>query len=430
MANVKSIVLVGCWHDDNKGDSAIKIGTLSVIKKAFPLARISLSASIPSSSWPLDRVFGHTNRCFPNSENTSSALPGHFKMLGVTRALRLFVRATAKLIAPRWVPSREEERGVMDSDLVISIGGLYFAFPHHNEFRPPSRLFAMAYALLLAKRVGVPYVLLGHSLGPFNNSMSRRFMRFLLSQAAMVVCREHDSEALVRKLAPKAYVSTFPDMAFAMSRDECKNLGPNTLVSNSSTPFIAVSVRNLRPYGHSQETEYQYLDAIAEALRLTMDRTSLDVLLVAHTLGPTPDEDDREITEALRQLLATRHPSRVQVMDRDVHPLELMETYARAQLVVASRYHAAVLALRTGTPVIAVPYFGTKTEGTFSDLRLLDYVVRLNEIDGQTLSSKIQNVVSPASQAKVVFSEAARDAEAQIRDLPSLLEKTVSQASN
>ena len=78
----------------------------------------------------------------------------------------------------------------------------------------------------------------------------------------------------------------------------------------------------------------------------------------------------------------------------DLSPNQLAELYGAAKLVIATRFHAVVLAITGGTPVIAIPYFGVKTQGSLSDLGLSEYVIELADLTLPVLQAKAESILS------------------------------------
>jgi len=75
-------------------------------------------------------------------------------------------------------------------------------------------------------------------------------------------------------------------------------------------------------------------------------------------------------------------------VDRAFHgPDALAEAYAAFDMVLATRMHAAILALTAGTPVLPIAY-EFKTTELFEALGLGDYVVSIDGIDEDRLLAR------------------------------------------
>ena len=71
---------------------------------------------------------------------------------------------------------------------------------------------------------------------------------------------------------------------------------------------------------------------------------------------------------------------------------ELLNVYASADIVVATRYHGTVLGLRSGRPVLGVCYY-RKTQEVLAGMGQAAYAVDIDEIDQKDLWQKFQRLV-------------------------------------
>ena len=118
------------------------------------------------------------------------------------------------------------------------------------------------------------------------------------------------------------------------------------------------------------------------------------VALVAHTQGPIEDEDDRIITNDIYLSLSPRAADMTIIFDQDLSPNQLCTLYGDAALVIATRFHAVVLAIRGGAPVLTIPYFGTKAQGTLRDLGLENLIIEVEDLDAATLRNKVSQCLA------------------------------------
>jgi colanic acid/amylovoran biosynthesis protein len=84
----------------------------------------------------------------------------------------------------------------------------------------------------------------------------------------------------------------------------------------------------------------------------------------------------------------------------DLGPVELAQLYKGARLVIATRFHAVVLSICGGVPVIAIPYFGMKTQGSLRDLGLSEFVIDLNRLDLHAVQSACNRIFDEADSLR------------------------------
>jgi polysaccharide pyruvyl transferase WcaK-like protein len=93
----------------------------------------------------------------------------------------------------------------------------------------------------------------------------------------------------------------------------------------------------------------------------------------------------------------------VSLIDADLTPEELALLYGSASFIIATRFHAVVLALCGGAAAIAIPYFGVKTQGSMRDLGLSDLLLEVRDLTLETLKAKCRYCLNqgPDLRAKV-----------------------------
>ena len=370
------VIIANHWHDSNKGDAAISEGVLQELKSACGFTgQVTVIPCIHPSSGLAEGMLRHNAKTQSLVVCAPSVPP--FPKRRLEWSWRI-PRALLKLIAPRLLPSGPDEKAVEESGKLILTGGLYLAFPHRNPIRLPLRLFAYLYPALYSKRLGKPVILFGHSLGPFENYLSKILMKLAL-RGTVLIARESKSAELAKKLAGDgARILVAPDPAFGVN-PRASPLVESYLKDRGlfKEKFIAFVPRGLRGYGWPAGVEEAYIESLALVAR-TQLRKGRRVVFVAHTQGPTIAEDDRIAVKKIQSILDGEGVDYFG-LEEDPSPTELAYFYSRASAVVTTRFHGAVLSLLSGIPTIVMPYFGTKAQGFFSDVGLKEFVVDVHD---------------------------------------------------
>jgi polysaccharide pyruvyl transferase WcaK-like protein len=153
-------------------------------------------------------------------------------------------------------------------------------------------------------------------------------------------------------------------------------------------PFAVFAVRR-HPY-RGDASSSQMVRTLGRAARRMLDEGVVEqVVVVAHTVGPTPVEDDREISHRLAEAIGHAAP----VIERDLTAPELAALYGHAEVVVSVRLHAALLALAGGTPAYAISYFTAKTEGVMAELGMADRVGSFDDLDEHEVFERARALV-------------------------------------
>ena len=385
------VVIVNCWDDSNKGDAAITTGVLNALKANHAASHYTLVSYVfhpdPASA---RQGLRHVLEAHPDVDIKQSSVPAFVRSVGWWKGLFLALRGLCKLIAPSLIRDDPMEADIRRSSLVISNGGQYFAFVKPEYIKTLYHLFAFSYPLLFAHRLGVPFVLYAQSFGPFHNGITRRWMLRLFNTSAGNWSRETISNELLLALgAPTATTHVVADAAFTVRPNAPHSPFDFEFLGLAEDRYVAFSVRLLHATGHSRENEQKYCNSIVSAIEWLVAERAMRVVLVAHTQGPIADEDDRVASREVYDALPPNVRERTLLLDADLSPAELASVYGRAELVVATRFHAVVLAICGGAPVLAIPYFGNKTQGSFRDLGLEDMVLEIRNLSPEILRNKV-----------------------------------------
>ncbi|HDH44651.1 MAG TPA: hypothetical protein ENG66_04595 [Thermococcus sp.] len=123
------------------------------------------------------------------------------------------------------------------------------------------------------------------------------------------------------------------------------------------------------------------------------------MLLVNHTIGPTPTEEDSVAVRSLYEAIKLKE--NVEVIDtHGLTPYDLISLYASARLLIGTRFHSVIFALLSGTPVVAISYFGPKTFGIMKSLGLEQFVLDIGKANAEELKSIIQYVLEHEDQIR------------------------------
>ncbi len=412
----RRVLVVNHWHDDNRGDSAITQGILRLLFASDQLADVTLAGL--TEPGPLsDRSTVLVERAFPQVDVVPSLLPTELRG-GTGRR----PRSRAVLDAGLWIgrlvptgiavatgrPERRLRRAIEEADLVVVVGGSnIYDDPSVSRVMSLARLLAVAAPVHAAVRARKPVVLLGHTLGPFANTLGMLLGRRLLEGADLAVVREQSSVEVAQELGVKR-VETAPDMAFAIE----PQLSPAVRAVLDGLPCppsrcLAISVRQHPSLGSAADLRV-VKELGAAARRLVADGVVDGVLTVAHTIGPTPIEDDRGITA---QLMAELSGVPAVSMERELSPAELASLYGGVAGVIAVRLHAAILAVVGGTPVYAISYFTRKTEGVMAGLGLSNAVADFATVTADQIVEALPPLMSGVTRSRLAAVSASRRAD-------------------
>lgn len=396
------VTLVNGWHDDNKGDSAIVISTGVALKQHLGAVDFTIVSELPlETSEKQEFAYRHVKAELGDVRVVPRLLPSYTPSSGVKRYISAgmyFANLMQFGLRPHENPVARNIIG--QSDFVISKGGhmLYSRRPWHPM--DWSNLFAHLYPLLVAKQLGIPYAIWGHSLGPFADPLSRKMTSWILKDAKVVGVRETISYELAMKLGiDSKRLKLIPDPAFGIEPKHTLKVD-NILKSKGLKPnaFLAVTVRQWTKV--STEKYRGYLLSLSDTIRRLIYEGFCDqVAIVIHTRGPIREENDCVASQELAKLLIGLP---VVFVDEDLSPSELSAFYKQAKFVIGTRFHSVILALVAETPAYAISYFGPKSHGIMRDLGMQEMVIDLDEVSSSMMLQKLLSLDLTSFRKKII----------------------------
>lgn len=380
----------------NGGDAAILYGVERALRAALPPFEMTLLETQPSVAVPAypdyDVRVGFASLAFPQ---IAIGLPARAR-----RAARWFTRAPRLRAAGRaWAAGRQDLarllagadgassfEAVAEADLVVSTGGTYFVPAYW--LGPRLLEFDVLHAL------GQPYALYTQSVGPIGDQMPRRRLGRVFSNARTVLLRGEPSRQEVLSVAPDADTHVRADAAFALA-DEA-TLAAAASRTWPSQPTVAVSLRQWPHFPERGPVEgmARYREAVAAGVTHLVREHGASVRFLSTCQGREGYRyDDSAVALDTVALLPDDVRRSVEV-DREARdPNGVLRAYGEADLVIATRMHAAILALGAGTPVLPIAY-EAKTDELFTEYGLREWVLDIQTMTPEQTVAHIERALA------------------------------------
>jgi colanic acid/amylovoran biosynthesis protein len=391
------------------GDAAIALGAVRMLRSRFPGARI-IGWSYGSHAWSGPALDGFL-RAYEVDEvvHSPSWRSGGIRGIGaiagkVVAAARGYgIPALARVMGRKVTrlplgDIGDLVRAITGSDLVVMRGGGYFT---SRTIRQDLwlRLEALR-EVSIARAVGVPYAIWGHTIWELNGPLSKRILWPLIQDSAVTVCREQRSyDYLVSAGAPAQRLAVLPDTAFALRpapAERVEEILAYEGLDALGAPLIGVNVRPLWDV-HADRCELtpRYLGAVAAAMEYMYRYHNAHAVLISHChsteLDPVPNfQDDRELQRDLAALLG--NPEWVHSLKGDYTPEELAGVYGRLRMTVTTRLHLGILSAIAGTPSVLIAYEKNKAHGIADMMGLSRYVVDIDTITAVELLDRVKGL--------------------------------------
>lgn len=289
--------------------------------------------------------------------------------------------------------------GIMEASLPINPWGVPFAL---FTMSASGRIFRTKVALVSAGAT------------PAKHPMTARLFTSAAGLAAYRTFRDPDSREVLRKQGlDTSGDAIYPDLVFTVPAAPAAAIDP-----------LSVGVGVMSYYGSNEDRERaqeiyaSYVGKLKEFVRWLIDGGRSVQLFVG-------DECDQPVVDQIVSDIRERHPdidpSRINGDPVTTFP-ELTQRLAPVALVVATRFHNVVFALKQGKPVISLGY-SPKNTSLMEDVGLAEYcqdawaidVARLKtqftdcEARSEQLRDKIKDIISERSQRSAEqFSELTR----------------------
>ena len=346
----RAVVVCNAFPDDNKGGSVITQQTIEWLKGVYPERALYIVPVEQSGDHDIRR-FRFTLRRHPEVRILRSPIRTDGAFLTTCRML---IRSFALLWGPHG--ATPFECTIADAEVVVSKGG--YVFVERDSLGGLLGLWFTAFPLILASRRGVPTVVLCTTVGPYRTGMSRRLCRWILKDVGLVVTRDPLSTIEARRLGC-GVVKEIPDIAWTFDEDRVGRASP---ASQHQGRFGVVVLSPETP-----ELDAVFLDRLGQLCSRLLDGR-IERLIVAI--------QSREDLPISRRLVGALDDPRVELLDEDLAPEELMALYRKAEFLIGRRLHAGVFALIVGTPVVLFSTDGVKADGVMQELGLGDRVFR------------------------------------------------------
>jgi polysaccharide pyruvyl transferase WcaK-like protein len=406
----------GHYGNENLGDEAIIEASIHNIRERLPSARIVCFSLRPVDTearhglqtYPIrdTRDAGPTRRAeverervlnaaggsvAPHHSNTlAGRLKAALRAVPIAYALARFVVSLPRVIAQLG----SEIRFLWQSRCVLKGVDLLFIAGSNQFLDNFGGVWGFPYTLLkwtlLAKSTGTKVAFVSLGAGPLSAVMSRAMNRIALVLADYQSVRDEQSKALLRGGKRTMLPLVYPDLAFSLPSNDDRSV-LNRLQADGYKPTVGINVMAVYSekywFAPDREKYERYVGQMADFAAF-LGREGYPAFFFGNQ--PYDELAIDDVTEAManrgvnRQHLPGRAKSSSTVA-------ELMETIRRADVVVATRFHATVLALHAHRAVLGVCY-GRKGVELLQAMDQGEYAFDLDDFRTEDLKRAFQRL--------------------------------------
>ncbi len=383
LARIPNAEVVG--FTSNPEDTSQRHGLVS-----FPIRR--LDGMKPSAALQQSAVAASAT----SSPQTPVVAPKRWKQLlksvpgvatavwGTRRALRVLRNA---LLEPKFLwNSYRNLRGVE----ILLIAGSQQLNDIYGGWAFPFTLYKWS---VLARFAGTKVAILSVGAGPLSSRMSRFFVRRVLRMCSYRSYRDVISSRLVESIGVKGPNPVFPDLVYGMRLPV-----PRPVSADANAVVVGV---NPVPFYDGRywatPNPARYGDYVRKIAKFTewLDQNGYSTLFF-----PTQTRADTLTIQDIRSELNGTANSRRILAGNPIQSIDdLLSEIARADLVIANRYHGILLSLALNKPVLGIAYHA-KSRELLEQAGQGEYVLNVADFCTEDLIAKIKAMHANAAQIK------------------------------
>lgn len=247
--------------------------------------------------------------------------------------------------------------------------------------------------LLLARLTGTKVAILSVGAGPLSSRMSRFFIRRVLRMCSYRSYRDVISSRLVESIGVKGPNPVYPDLVYGMRL-------PVPRAVSTDAKAVVVGVNPVPFYDGrywATPNPARYGEYVRKMARFAewLDQNGYSTLFF-----PTQTRADSLTIQDIRtELNGTANSPRILAGNPIQSIDDLISEIARADLVVANRYHGILLSLALNKPVLGIAYH-EKSRELLEQAGQGDYVLNVADFATEELIAKIKAMHANAAQIK------------------------------
>lgn len=368
------ILIEGADTRLNKGNAALLISLIKIIKKFIPNAKFTILANHPDIKLDNAKIL--------KMEAVSPFSPYEtFRwILLMLRVIIWRITKMGKLI--------EEERlkEYYKSDIILNTGGDPFV---EGESLISNFKFMTLSSLLLGLSFNKPIVICAQSI-KLNRIWNRLFAKYIFNRVRLITLRDEISLKHLQEIGvnkPPIYLTA--DLAFALEPapyQRVKEILKKERIDEQSRPLVGVSASRL-----TSKISRKYLknnaEIIAKIVDYLVDTFNTTVVFVPHVIG-WGDNDDRIEAANIYKLIKSKN--KIILIEEEYTPQELKGIIGQCDLFIGERMHANIAALSQCVPTIAIAY-SPKFRGIMEMLGQERYVIDIKNLSYDKAISKIND---------------------------------------
>lgn len=382
----KKIAIIDLWTDANRGDAALQVGLIKMLRKGNPGVSITGIFRFGHNEFKLAKseiseTMGHLDSSLGGIRRTSYAGSRASRWVVLTKLLNLYSFAELlaiyiiyKLGGLMWLssPHRAVVQALREADLVVWKGKNFRA---SDGIKGIPRQLTLTVAGFIAGIFSKNVVCVNASFWNINNSFNKWLMKKAFQSCTEITVRDKSSLINASAILERTNIRYCKDLSYFDIYDRIQNI-PKKINSFDRTYALALTITKWGSDNEQQE--------YSEALMCLIDNIIVNdpksrIVIVPQVIRQA------ETSITLVERIVQQHKDNIDVINEELTIDELLSVYQESKLLVGTRMHSCVFAAAVGIPFVAIAYdHGPKWE-ILNDLVDSNYIVPLNKINAADL---------------------------------------------
>lgn len=220
-------------------------------------------------------------------------------------------------------------KAFLDSKFTLDISGIAFV-----QKRGVKYLIYNLICILLPKNLKSQIIKLPQSFGPANSELYKKIMSIALKKCLMIFSRGESSYCMLKDIGVNSTLS----LDLGLLNFENKEITSNNKLSVGIVPSVIIQ-KKYRQYNQ----EY-----ISEIYKLIENNKSINFIIFNHTYSKKSNNfSDNLLIDEINKLVNSTNKN-VEFKNNIQNLNELYQVYEQLDMVITSRYHSLVLAIKNG----------------------------------------------------------------------------------
>lgn len=403
--STQKIVIVDYLSEKNRGDAAIHLGLINILRNCYPDATISAVSTIGANQFPkMEKEYDQSNLLgikvigglvptyYPTTKEERKPtllfeILNHISLffrlwLLIAMKLRLPIHFLGRLLSKKFQMTLEI---IKNADLIVIRGRNYR--DRKTAVLEIVRMLSKIYNLLICSLLSKKMVLIGASVWDQKSNLAGKMLGFAFKSCKFVTVRETASFEAALKIA-NAYdfpePVLIPDLSFAAFKDRTAILQNREELSQSGHPkIIGLTLHDWKTDG--QKTREKYLQSISKLVQYYSDLGAKIQII------PQVSVTWEDSSNLLAELHLNVRTENISVISGHPSVRELLQLYSSLDLLVATRMHSAIFAAAVNTPIVAIAYDKGGKWTIIKEIGYGDYLINYDEISPEILIAETES---------------------------------------